>query len=90
MVGPEVTNTRTGRRGRDPNSPTEGPRTYRQNHRPVPRRQGTRGARHGTRPACRAAARLTGRWLPGPARQWSGWWQACGLDRLDRLPAGRM
>ena len=25
-------------------------------HRPVPRRQGTRGARRGTRPACRAAA----------------------------------
>jgi len=27
-------------------------------HRPVPRRQGTRGARRGTRPACRAAAGL--------------------------------
>ncbi len=30
-------------------------------HRPVPRRQGTRGARRGTRPACRAAAGLPGR-----------------------------
>jgi len=51
-------------------------------HRPVPCRQGTRGARRDTRPAYRAAACLPGRWLPDP----QGIDPAGGSLRAGRLP----